>query len=193
MLISGKKAILLATTNSGKVREIKEMLPDWEFLTPDPDLAPPEENGSNFSENALLKARYYSEHSGMVTLADDSGLLIEALNGFPGIYSARFAAQGYKAAIEKLSTMLQSASPPHKAKFVCNLVLYWPNGNFEEFTGETLGEIIFPPRGEQGFGYDPIFQPLGYGKSFAELDKSKISHRAKALTLLKARLADWRD
>ena len=149
----------------------------------------PEETGVTFAENAELKAVYYGEISNLPTLADDSGLCIDALDGYPGVYSARLAPdRDFSKAIEIIQNKLLlkdlDSSP---ASFVCSLALRWPDGHVKIFEGKIDGVINFPPRGDNGFGYDPIFTPQGKTQVFAEMDpveKNKMSHRAKAFTKL---------
>lgn len=176
--------ITLATSNPHKVFEINEIntFPGIIFV-PVPEGFDPVENGTTFEENAIIKAKEAARISGNYSLADDSGLMIEALNGAPGLYSARYA----PSAKERIARVLKEleGSKNRKAKFVCSTVLVSPKGEILfESLGEMHGEIAFEPAGEEGFGYDPIFFLPEYGKTVAELDnslKNKISHRAKSL------------
>ena len=160
-------------------------------------LIDPEETGSTFAENAAIKARAAAQGANLPALADDSGLEVTALNGAPGIYSARWAGEprDFNFAMKKVESALsESGTEDFSARFVCVLCLAWPDGHVETFEGEVRGRLIFPPRGDKGFGYDPIFIPNGYGLTFAEMDpeeKHAISHRADAFRkLIKASLND---
>jgi len=198
------KEILIATTNLGKVREIEPMLKDLGFLeiktlkdfSPIP---PPEEKGSTFLENALEKASYYAKHFNILTLADDSGLEVEALSGAPGIHSSRFA--GDKSTdeenIKKLLKLLEGVPFERRtARFVCVIVVYHPSGEWISAEGEWQGYIAEEPRGTQGFGYDPVFLVPEYNlqKTAAELskeEKNRISHRAKAIRAIIPKLKEF--
>ena len=150
----------------------------------------PEENGKNFSENALIKAHYTYEHTGLASLSDDSGICIEALEGQPGIFSARWAGpkKDFSKAIKKVEKKLKNLKiEKARAFFICSLAIVWPDGSHQLFEGRVDGRLIFPPRGNFGFGYDPIFIPDGYKETFGEMDpkiKKKISHRAEAFKIL---------
>lgn len=187
--------LLLATTNPGKIRELKKILGDEGFeLTGLGEWETQEEleTGSTFAENALLKARYYYRVSGMPTIADDSGLAVDALNGAPGVYSARFA--GANATDEErnrklLEEMKEVADEKRGAEFVCVAALVWEGGE-KIFTGTARGRLTREPRGAGGFGYDPLFFYEPFGKTFAELthqEKTAVSHRGKAFQ----QLAEW--
>lgn len=183
--------LVIATHNAGKAREISALLSPYvsKFYTAsDLNLAEPEETGTTFAENAILKAQAAAQSSGKPSLADDSGLAVTALNGEPGIYSARWGgrAKDFNLAMSKVHESLGNIKD-RSASFVCALALGWPDGHSEVFEGRVHGDIIWPMRGAKGFGYDPIFQPDGYDITFAEMDadeKHKISHRAKAFELL---------
>jgi len=186
------KKIFIATNNQGKIDEFKALFTllklDIEIVTPkDLNIESPPETGINFFENSLQKAMYYCDASGLVAIADDSGLAIDALKGEPGVYSADWADGGknFPKAFRKIEKLLGGkAKKPAKAKFVCGLTICWPDNHFEYFEEEISGTISFPPKGAKGFGYDPLFTPEGYNKTFAELggeEKNKISHRARAL------------
>ncbi|MBK6895279.1 MAG: RdgB/HAM1 family non-canonical purine NTP pyrophosphatase [Alphaproteobacteria bacterium] len=183
--------LLVATHNSGKAREILELLGPYVQgvkTSAELGLSEPEETGATFEENALIKAREAARQSGMVALADDSGLSVSALGGAPGIYSARWAGptKDFSLAMERVQREL-GESPDRSACFVCVLALAWPDGTSRTFEGRVDGTIIWPPRGEKGFGYDPIFVPQGYSQTFAEMDpeqKHRISHRARAFEKL---------
>lgn len=183
--------LVIASHNSGKVREIGELLKPFGVDVVSAatlNLAEPEETGSTFIENAELKARAAAVASGLPALADDSGLAVAGLDGAPGIYSARWAgpSKDFAVAMEKVHRDLGD-NPNRQAYFVCVLSLAWPDGHVESFEGFAHGHIVWPPRGERGFGYDPIFVPQGGTATFAEIDpeaKHAISHRAEAFRKL---------
>lgn len=195
--------LLIATTNLGKMQEIRETLKDLELeiksLKDFPEIEPPLETGKTFFENALLKARYYAEKTGLLALADDSGLEVLALGGAPGIHSARFAgsdATDEKNYLKLLELMKDLPEEKRTARFVCVMVCYHPSGQY--ITGEGIweGKISFAPRGEYGFGYDPVFlvKEFNFEKTAAELPleiKNQLSHRAKALKELKRKLPQF--
>ncbi len=191
--------IVVATKNPGKLREFRALLdePSLEIksLADYPDMADIVEDGKTFFENALKKARAVSEFTGETAVADDSGLEVAALGGKPGIHSARFAGEkaGDRANLEKLLEEMKDLPPVRRdAAFRCVLVLCRPDGSFEHFEGTWKGKITMLPRGENGFGYDPVFLVPEYGKTAAELPpdiKNRLSHRAKALAKLKKKLA----
>ena len=184
--------LVVASHNEGKVREIRELLEPFGISTVSAGelgLDEPEETGDTFVANARLKALASAEASGLPSLADDSGLAVDALGGEPGIYSARWAgpSKDFKAAMAKVEERLQQdgATVPEQrtAQFVCVLCLAWPDGHTEEFEGEVAGTMVWPPRGDRGFGYDPAFLADGYRETFGEMDpdaKHAISHRAVA-------------
>lgn len=184
---SGK--LVVASHNPGKVREIAELLGPYHIevvSAGDLGLAEPDETGTSFVANAELKALAAARACGLVALADDSGLAVDALGGEPGIYSARWGgpAKDFGLAMRKVHDALQAkkATDPG-AHFACALSLAWPDGHVESFEGRVHGAIVWPPRGTRGFGYDPIFVPAGYAITFGEMDpaeKHRISHRAKA-------------
>ena len=155
-----------------------------------------EETGTTFVANAELKARVAADLSGLPALADDSGLCVEALNGDPGVYTANWAERAdgtrdWQMAMQKVEDALATKGPEasRSAHFVCALALAWPDGHIEWFEGRSDGTLTWPPRGEAGFGYDPVFVPLGHNRSYAELDpaeKHAISHRADAFAKLVA-------
>ena len=191
------KTLVIATFNQGKVKEIKEMLKDLDLeiktLKDFPEIEPCEETGSTFFENALQKARYYAEKTGFMCLADDSGLEVEALGGAPGVHSARFAGENAtdEENNQKLLKLLEGVPPEkRKARFVCVMVVYHPEGKYIKAEGVWEGRIATEPRGNYGFGYDPLFLMPEYNfeKTSAEIpleEKNKLSHRAKALKNLK--------
>ncbi|GJM15834.1 MAG: non-canonical purine NTP pyrophosphatase [Thermodesulfobacteriota bacterium] len=190
------KEVVLATGNQGKVREFSKLLEGvFEKVISLKELdSPPEviEDGVTFRDNALKKARELALYSGKLTLADDSGLEVDALNGEPGVYSARYSGKGAtdESNIEKLLIELGDNSN-RKARFVCVLALVDPNGEELVVEGFCEGEIMDEPRGEGGFGYDPVFYLPDRDLTMAEIgqeEKNKISHRSNALKQLKARL-----
>ena len=180
--------ILIATNNLGKVKEIKDILdsPEIKILTMKdfPHLPKIEEDGKTYQENAFKKARKISEYTGKICLADDSGLEIDYLKGKPGIYSSRWG-NSDEERINKVLKLLENV-PINKrnAKFVCVAMLVFPDGKIYKVREECKGSIEFMPKGEHGFGYDPIFLVPEYDKTFAELGdkiKNQISHRGKAM------------
>lgn len=180
--------ILIATNNLGKVKEIKDILDSSKIkiltMKDFPPLPKIEEDGKTYQENAVKKARKISEFTGKICLADDSGLEIDYLKGKPGIYSSRWG-NSDEERINKVLKLLENI-PINKrnAKFVCVVVLVFPNGKIYMVKEECKGSITFNPKGEHGFGYDPIFLILEYDKTFAELGekiKNQISHRGKAM------------
>ncbi|MFP4313544.1 MAG: RdgB/HAM1 family non-canonical purine NTP pyrophosphatase [Alphaproteobacteria bacterium] len=187
--------IVIASHNTGKVREIAELLAPYAknfFSASDLNLEEPEETEKTFTGNALLKARAAAKASGKIALADDSGLAVNALSGEPGIYSARWAGEprDFNKAMKRVHDELGD-SDDRTAAFICVLALVWPDGREDVFEGRVKGEIIWPPRGSKGFGYDPIFVAKGMSETFAEIDpaeKHKISHRADAFGKLLAKL-----
>jgi XTP/dITP diphosphohydrolase len=190
--------LIVASHNSGKVREIFELLAPLGFDVKGAaalGLAEPEETGATFAENAILKARAAAEATGLPTLADDSGLVVFALSGAPGIYSARWAGpkKNFGEAMTRVERELkEQQAEDYSAKFVCVLALAEPSGDIRTFEGEVHGDLVFPPRGTKGFGYDPIFVAAGMRQSFGELEpshKHAISHRAKAFAKLKEHLS----
>lgn len=185
----------IASHNAGKIREIADLIGPYGLSAEGADalgLPEPEETEKTFMGNALLKARAGAEASGLVALADDSGLEVTALDGAPGIYSARWAGEprDFYAAMEKVRTELEGrGATDMSARFVCALALAHPDGDTRVYEGEVRGTLTFPPRGDKGFGYDPIFIPDGHGVTFAEMDpgqKHAMSHRADAFRQLVA-------
>ena len=193
-----KLRFLLATQNRGKVREICSALSlfniEFEFLLGRDDLPEALESGMTFAENARIKAEHYHELTGLPTLAEDSGLVVDALGGKPGVHSARFAPTD-RERIEKLLRMLDSRPGPssRSARFVSAICLLLPE-DLIEVTGEVQGELAQEPRGTHGFGYDPIFYYPPLGKTFAQMtveEKNQISHRARALERLSLEVRGW--
>lgn len=195
--------LVIATHNSGKLREIAALVEPLGISTVSAEelgLPEPEEIGNTFADNADLKARAAADLSGLPALADDSGLCVDALHGRPGIYSARWAEdeQGkrdWMRAMERVWREVQAEEPDEDAPaahFACSLAIAWPNdGQTETFDGRVDGILVWPPRGDRGFGYDPMFVPVGYDQTFGELDpelKHSISHRADAFRKLLAAL-----
>jgi XTP/dITP diphosphohydrolase len=187
MRLNRGDALVVASHNKGKVREIEELLAPFGFAVKgaaELGLVEPEETEATFEGNAILKARAAAEVSGITALADDSGLSVTALDDAPGIYSARWAGESkdFTAAMARVERALRGAKD-RSAKFVCVLALASPGGEVETFRGEVEGTLVFPPRGARGFGYDPIFVANGMTETFAEIDpaaKHAMSHRAKA-------------
>ncbi|GAB6052473.1 RdgB/HAM1 family non-canonical purine NTP pyrophosphatase [Magnetospira thiophila] len=185
--------LVIASHNKGKVREIAELLAPYDvevISAGDLNLPEPEEDADSFLGNADIKARAAALASGLPSLSDDSGLAVEALGGQPGIHSARWAgpSKDFSIAMEKVEQAL-AGKTDRRAHFVCALVLCWPDGHAESFLGEVHGALTWPPRGEKGFGYDPVFIPNGYDLTFAEMDpqaKHAMSHRADAFRQLVA-------
>ena len=194
--------ILIATQNAGKVKEIRELLKDspvaLRSLKDFKDIAEPEETGSTFMENSVLKAEYYSSQTGLPAIADDSGLEVAALGGAPGIFSARYAGLNSSDAqrIEKLLTELkQTPRENRRARFVCAAAITNEKGRIVyTTTGSCEGKIAFAPRGNNGFGYDSIFIPENFSRTFGELsdaEKQEISHRAQAMKKIIEFLHDY--
>jgi XTP/dITP diphosphohydrolase len=204
--LSGR--LVVATHNPGKLREIRELMRPHgveAVSAAELNLDEPEETGATLRANAALKAEAAARASGIVALADDSGLCVAALGGAPGIYSARWAGGGgkdFSGAMARVERELEAlgAPPPWRASFVSVLALAWPEGALETFEGRVDGTLVFPPRGTAGFGYDPIFRPDGHDRTFGEMSAEEkhgipadgslaLSHRARAFQLLsRARL-----
>lgn len=188
--------LVIASHNEGKVREIAALLAPHGMAPVSAaalDLPEPEETGTTFAANALLKARQAADLSGLPALADDSGLCVEALGGEPGIFSARWAGpdKDFDFAMRLIYEHLARVpgEPSHDAHFVCALALCWPNGSEVEVEGRVDGVLAWPPRGRLGFGYDPMFVANGETQTFGEMDparKHAISHRADAFRKLVA-------
>ena len=193
--------LVIATHNEGKLREIRELLAPHGIEcvgAAELGLPEPEEIGVTFVDNAELKAREAADLSGLPALADDSGLNVDALHGLPGIFSARWAEdeagnRDFGRAMERVWREVEAAGPDagHDAHFTCALSLAWPDGETESFEGKVMGTLVWPPRGDKGFGYDPMFVAAGMDQSFAEIEpeqKHAISHRAEAFRKLVAAL-----
>ncbi len=205
----GPGKLVIASHNEGKVREIRELLGPY-GIEPVPaaelGLPEPEETGVTFMDNADLKARAAADLSGLPSLADDSGLCVEALGDLPGVFSARWALvdphvdpaaepgevageRDFGRAMRRVHDELEALGPQasRNARFVCALALVWPDGHGEWFEGRVDGTLVWPPRGDRGFGYDPIFLPGGRDLTFGEMEpaeKHRISHRAEAFAKL---------
>jgi XTP/dITP diphosphohydrolase len=194
--------LVAATHNSGKLREFRDLLAPYRIeaiSAGELALAEPEETGATFEANAKLKARAAARAANLPALADDSGLCVDALGGAPGIYSARWAAgsRDFSAAMARVERELVGAAAPEpwRAHFISGLALAWPDGHVEYFEGRADGRLVFPPRGTNGFGYDPIFLPDGHSRGFGEMTAQEkhgvpadgslaLSHRARAFQLL---------
>ena len=204
-LLTGK--LVAATHNPGKLREIRELLAPYNLdivSAGDLDLPEPDETGDSFSANAILKAEAATRAAKLPALADDSGLCVEALQDAPGIFSARWAAgsKDFAGAMARVERELAAsgAPPPWRAHFVSALALAWPDGHLDVFEGRVDGTLKFPPTGDQGFGYDPIFWPDGFARGFGQMSSAQkhglpadgsqaLSHRARAFQkLARARL-----
>ncbi|MBC9033043.1 RdgB/HAM1 family non-canonical purine NTP pyrophosphatase [Sphingomonas sp. JC676] len=204
--------LVIASHNEGKVREIRALLGPYGIepvSAAELDLPEPDETGTTFVANAELKALQAADLSGLPALADDSGLCVEALNLDPGIFSARwglpnpglpgiepsdgpgFDGRDFGLAMHRVNEKLEALPPEtgRGAHFVCALALAWPDGHVEWFEGRVDGTLVWPPRGDKGFGYDPMFVPIGHDQSFGEMDpeaKHAMSHRADAFRQLVA-------
>jgi len=194
------RLLLLGTRNPGKLREITSILEGsgWSFssLQEFDHVGSAEENGVTYSENAIAKAQFYAAATGLVALADDSGLEVAALDGAPGVYSARYAGENASDADRRqllLSELSKTSNTDRRARFVCVVAIADPAGTILNVSeGICNGTLTFAPRGDSGFGYDPLFIPDGYTQTFAELPetiKNRISHRALALIQTKQFLA----
>jgi len=190
-LVPGK--LVIASHNPGKVREIAALLEGHGLdvvSAAELDLPEPEETGTTFVMNAELKARAAADLSGLPALADDSGLCVDALGGDPGIFSARWGGpeKDFGHAMRLVEDKLaETPDAPRDAHFVCALALAWPDGHVEWFEGRVDGTLVWPPRGDKGHGYDPVFQPVGHDATFGEMDepaKNEISHRGDAFRQL---------
>src|SRR5262245_44080947 len=201
--------VVIATHNAGKLREMRELLAPFGIATEsagDLGLQEPRETGKTFAANARIKALAATRASGKVSFADDSGLVVDALDGDPGIHSARWAGpeKDFRAAMNRIQTLLieRGAKRPdqRRAHFVAALCLAWPDGHVDEFEGRVDGVAGWPPRGDKGFGYDPLFRPDGFDRTFGEMTADEkhglppkgegLSHRARAfLNLADACLA----
>ncbi|MEW9616905.1 RdgB/HAM1 family non-canonical purine NTP pyrophosphatase [Shinella sp. S4-D37] len=197
------KTIVVASHNAGKIREIEDLIGPFGFSAKSAaelKFEEPDETGTTFEENATIKALASARASGLPALSDDSGLVIDALDGAPGVYTANWAeredgTRDFVMAMEKVEKALAdrgaAEARDRTARFVSVLCLAWPDGHTELFRGEVEGHVVWPPRGTQGFGYDPVFQPEGYATTFGEMsaeekhgwrpgDAAALSHRARA-------------
>ncbi|NRQ13318.1 RdgB/HAM1 family non-canonical purine NTP pyrophosphatase [Ensifer sesbaniae] len=200
------KTLIVASHNAGKIREIRDLIGPLGFeakSAADLNFIEPDETGTTFEENATIKALASAKASGLPALSDDSGLAIDALGGAPGVYTANWAeredgSRDFAMAMERVEKALQekgAITPAERtARFVSVLCLAWPDGHVELFRGEVEGHVVWPPRGSQGFGYDPVFQPKGYETTFGEMsadekhgwkpgDAEALSHRARAFKI----------
>ena len=198
--VSGK--IVIATHNSGKLRQMRELLEPYGIeavSAGELNLPEPEETGATFIENAVIKARAATDATGLPAFADDSGLCVDALNGDPGIYSARWAENDdFAGAMALVDTKMREAGAATQNRgghFVSALAVTWPDGHQEIVEGKVFGQIVWPPRGEKGFGYDPFFLPDDHDLTFGEMSSEEkhgipadgseaLSHRARAFQML---------
>jgi XTP/dITP diphosphohydrolase len=194
--INGHK-LIIASHNQGKVSEIKDLLSRYKVdvsSSEDFGMKEPEENGDSFEENALIKASETAKFCGQIALSDDSGLCVDDLDGDPGIFSARWAGPKkdfLKASKDIEKKLIEIGSSNYSAYFICVLAVCWPDGESRIFKGKINGNLNFPPKGNLGFGYDPIFIPINYDITFGEMDpiiKHKISHRSVAFDLFSREL-----
>lgn len=195
--------VVIATHNPGKLREMRELLAPYGVETQSAGelgLGEPEETGTTFRANARIKAEAAAKATGKVAFADDSGLVVDALGGEPGIHSARWAGEGkdFRGAMNRIQTLLieRGAKEPaqRRCHFIAALCLAWPDGHVEQFEGRVDGVVAWPPRGEKGFGYDPLFLPDGHDRTFGEMPAEEkhglpplgkaLSHRARAFVML---------
>jgi len=192
--------LVIATHNPGKLRELRELLAPYgvdAVSAGELGLAEPEESGASFRENARIKAQAAATAAGAPAFADDSGLAVDALGGAPGIHSARWAGpnKDFAGAMKKIENLLQQrGATDRSAHFVCALCVAWPDNHLEEFEARVDGALVWPPRGKQGFGYDPIFVPHGHTRTFGEMSADEkhslppkgkgLSHRARAFLKL---------
>ncbi len=200
------KTIVVASHNAGKIREIEDLIGPFGFSAKSAaelKFEEPDETGTTFEENAAIKALASAKASGLPALSDDSGLVIDALDGAPGVYTANWAEKAdgtrdFSMAMEKVEKALAdkgaSAAKDRTARFVSVLCLAWPDGHTELFRGDVEGTVVWPPRGDKGFGYDPVFQPEGHATTFGEMsaeekhgwkpgDAEALSHRARAFKI----------
>lgn len=200
------KTIVVASHNAGKIREIEDLIGPFGFSAKSAaelNFEEPDETGTTFEENATIKALASAKASGLPALSDDSGIVVDALGGAPGVYTANWAetadgTRDFAMAMEKVEKALAergaTETKDRTARFVSVLCLAWPDGHTELFRGEVEGHVVWPPRGQKGFGYDPVFQPEGYEATFGEMsaeekhgwkpgDAAALSHRARAFKL----------
>ena len=190
------KEILIGTNNEGKYKEICDLLPKRviKYSLKEFNILSPEETGKSFEKNSFIKASYFSKKTNLICLSDDSGLEIDLLNGEPGIYSSRWSGKknNFDLAIKKIFEKMKKINKDwfyyNKARFICCLTLFWPNGKSYSSKGIVKGEISNSKRGHNGFGYDPIFIPNGYDQTFGEMEsklKMSIDHRFNAFLKIK--------
>ena len=190
------KEIFIGSNNKGKLKEIADLLPESLKIYSNLDfkIKSPVETGTTFQQNSLLKAEYFSKKTNKICLSDDSGLEVDLLKGKPGIYSSRWAGEknNFDLAIQKIFNKMDSIKKDWKnhsnAKFICCMTLFWPDGTNYSSTGIIKGKISTKKKGKKGFGYDPIFIPDGYTKTFSEMEpnlKMSIDHRSKAFNKIK--------
>ena len=190
------KELIIGTNNQGKYREISELLPKRikKYSPKDFKIKSPKENGKSFKENSFIKACYFSKKTNLICISDDSGLEINLLNGSPGIYSSRWAGKknNFNLAIKKVYKRLNNISKKwnktSSARFICCMTLFWPNGKIVSSVGKINGQISTKKKGTKGFGYDPIFIPNKYKKTFGEMRpklKMSIDHRSRAFKKIK--------
>lgn len=199
--LSGK--VVIATHNPGKLKEMRDLLAPYGIeavSAGELNLGEPEETGKTFAANARIKAEAAAKASGLIAFADDSGFVVDALGGDPGIYSARWGGpeKDFRLAMNKVQTALVTAGATtpeqRRSRFVAALCLAWPDGHLEEFEAAVDGTAVWPPRGERGFGYDPMFKPDGFEQTFGEMSAEEkhglpplgkgLSHRARAFVML---------
>ena len=207
--LSGR--LVIATHNPGKLEEMRELIAAYRVeavSAPELGLEEPAESGASFRENARIKAAAAANAAGLPAFADDSGLVVDALGGAPGVHSARWAGpnKDFHAAMQKIERRLRergaASEADRRAHFVCALCLAWPDGHAEEFEARVGGTLVWPPRGERGFGYDPMFQPDGFALTFGEMTSEDkhglppkgraLSHRARAFLKLAEACLDRR-
>ena len=191
-----EKKIVLASHNKGKLVEIAKLVEPFgiEVVSAgDLGLSEPEETESTFAGNARIKAHFAAKESGLPALSDDSGITVDALDGAPGVYTADWAetpkGRDFAMAMTKVQDLLdgKSAPTPRTAAFHCTLCIAWPDGDDELFEGRVDGQVVWPMRGDHGFGFDPVFQPNGFDVTFAEMlpeEKAPLTHRARAFEML---------
>ena len=188
--------IIIGTNNQGKYKEICDLLPKnvKKYSPKELNIPSPEETGKSFKENSFIKASYFSKKTNQICLSDDSGLEIDLLNGKPGIYSSRWAGKksnfdlAIKKVYEQMNNIKKNWKNENKARFICNMTLYWPDGQNFSSEGYIEGKISDVKKGKNGFGYDPIFIPNGYEKTFGEMEsklKMSIDHRFNAFLKLR--------
>ena len=190
------RKIIVGTNNNGKYKEICDLLPNVikKYSPKEFNISSPKEIGKSFEENSIIKASYFSKKTNLICLADDSGLEIDLLKGAPGIYSARWSGvnnnfnEAIKRVFEEMSKIKKDWKNDNTARFICCLTLFWPDGKSYSSKGTVQGKILTKKKGNKGFGYDPIFVPDGYNKTFGEMKpslKMSIDHRFKAFIKIK--------